>query len=124
MGSALEAEKEDVSKSTTCWYWPWWKALWMLTSSGLPHDCKRVRDRPVERGGGVSHLLLRSRDPSCAVVRGCGRGVREVYGGGARWGFRGINRGAAASGRTRGIVKKVLRQQLPGCWGCGCRNGC
>lgn len=33
-GRAFSGEKEEVSKSITVWYWPWWKALWMLTSSG------------------------------------------------------------------------------------------
>lgn len=33
-GSSFSEEKDDVSKSTTFWNWPWWKALWMFTSSG------------------------------------------------------------------------------------------
>jgi hypothetical protein len=30
----LLEEKEEVSKSRTCWYAPAWNAVWMLISSG------------------------------------------------------------------------------------------
>lgn len=33
-GRSLLEEKDEVSKSITSWYWPWWKAVWMFTSSG------------------------------------------------------------------------------------------
>lgn len=33
-GRWFSGESAEVSKSRTDWYWPWWKALWMLMSSG------------------------------------------------------------------------------------------
>lgn len=33
-GRWFSGERAEVSKSRTDWYWPWWKALWMLMSSG------------------------------------------------------------------------------------------
>lgn len=56
-GRAFSGEKEEVSKSITVWYWPWWKALWMLTSSD------QVSQLFYQWKSTYSHLLLLRMDP-------------------------------------------------------------
>lgn len=39
-GRLFSGDREEVSKAVTASYWPWWKALWMFTSSVCGGHCE------------------------------------------------------------------------------------
>lgn len=60
----FSVEKEEMSKSITSWYWPWWKALWMFKSSGG----EQRQSRSLRRNG-YEFCLPPSPENGSIVIR-------------------------------------------------------